>query len=896
MPERALSPLFACLLACGITLGFTSPGHAAAVADEFVIAVEAAGADSAAGDKANPVRSLERAQVLARARTAAMAAGSAPRGPVRVLIGPGQYSLASPLTFTPLDSGDATAPVTYEARQPGTVLITGGLELGPRTAPNTGAAVSFPAPADAAAAAGGSQLYVNGRRATLARQPNAGDNWFVGKAVSLPGDPPNRRGAAAFAPAAENLRWIAGLSAADKKRAIVEVYHSWTTGQYRISDQPAPENSVRIRPQARWPFLSEGGASQRYFVENVAAALDAPGEWLYDQAEVRYIARADEVGKPLKPVLPALEKLIIIRGDRGRPVGHLRLAGLSFAHARYVTPADGFTDSQAATAISAAIEVSQARDVTIEDCNVSKTGGWGIWFGEGVRDSAVRRCTLTDLGAGGIKVGLEKQAPSDTSATGAIEIAENRIDNTGKVFPGAPALWVGQSWDNKITRNTIRDTTYTGISVGWSWGYGEATSGRNLISGNLLYNIGQRQLADLGGIYTLGRSPGTVISNNIIRAVRGYPDYGAGAWGIYADEGTSDAVIDGNVVIGTDSGGFRLHYGKNNQVRGNVFAQANSNEIQVARIDPGTNLRVEQNFLAPANADAVDVQPQSPEINWTANTARHRSGSPCTGDRCGPPAPKASANPVDIQIDGPESAIVQRAVAAWSGRQGAAARAPAAALASAAPQPLSPVVEAPVARIAPAANLNIDIAGGAIGSRPDGLTYEPKAPADAIRIEADPDTPGDRCLAFNDSERFERRYEPFAFATLTYGEGSTVVEFALKVSASAVMVHEWRDNNRPYRAGPSLRIAANGVMVDGKVVAPVNVDQWTTYRVTAPAVSPGRWKLEILGKSGRPVSTVDNLPFRQPDWRNLRWLGFIADGAVAGRSCLARVGTRHQGQ
>jgi hypothetical protein len=776
------------------------------------------------------------------------------------------------------------------------VLITGGINLESKAAPKAGTIVVYTAPTDAAAVAGGSQLFVNGRRATLARQPNAGDNWFVEKAVALPGATADRKSAEAFVPAAENLRWINGLSATDKKRAIFEIYHSWTTGKYRVSDQPAPENSVRIKPQARWPFLSQSGSSQRYYVENVAAALDAPGEWIYDNAAVRYIARADEVGKPLKAVLPSLEKLVAIRGERDKPVSHLRFAGLSFAYARYVTPAEGFTDSQAATAISAAIEVSQARGVTLEDCNVSKTGGWGVWFGEGVRDSAIRRCTLTDLGAGAIKVGLEKQAPSDTSATGANEITANRIDNTGKVFPGAPALWVGQSWDNTITRNTIHDTTYTGISVGWSWGYGEPTSGRNLISSNLLYNIGQRQLADLGGIYTLGRSPGTVVSNNIIRAVRGYPDYGAGAWGIYADEGTSDMQVEGNVVVGTDSGGFRLHYGKNNQVKGNVFAQGDSNEIQVARVDPGTNLRVEQNFLAPANAEAPDAQPQSSEIRWTANTTRRRAGNKCVGDRCSSSAPRASANPVDIRIDGPESAIVERAVAAWSGRQSATARATIASAAASNPQQLSSVLESPVARIAPAVNLNIDIVGSAIGSRPEGLTYEPKTPADAIRIEADPDVPDDRCLAFNDSERFERRYEPFAFASLTYGEGTTVVEFALKVSASAVMVHEWRDGNRPYRAGPSLRIAANGVTVDGKVVAPVSVDQWATYRVTASAASPGRWKLEILGKGGRPISSLDNLPFKQADWRDLRWLGFIADGAVAGRSCLARVVTRHQSQ
>src|SRR5262249_54928008 len=130
------------------------------------------------------------------------------------------------------------------------------------------------------------------------------------------------------------------------------------------------------------------------------------------------------------------------------------------------------------------------------------------------------------------------------------------------VMPGAAAIWVGQTWGNTVTRNLVANTTYTGISVGWQWGYGPATSGDNQVTDNLLFNIGQGVLSDLGGIYTVGISPGTVVSGNVVREVRGYTAYGSGAWGLYNDYGSSQITLDANVVVGTDSGGYLLRQGR----------------------------------------------------------------------------------------------------------------------------------------------------------------------------------------------------------------------------------------------------------------------------------------------------------------------------------------------
>ena len=841
-----------------------------------------------AGLTDGPVRTLATAQLRARTQLAAMTAG-ATRQTVRVVIAPGQYVLASPLAFTPADSGQPGFPMVYVAQTTGTVQISGGQSLGYVAPTAAGQIVSVAAPnIDSLNLRGGTQLYAEGRRATLARTPNAGSYWFVQRSVALPSEPAGQLGQEAFAPGADALAMINSLSAADRSRAIVNVMQSWTSAQHRLSDLAVPVDAIRVTPRGKWPFLSFG-TDQRFYVENLPSALDALGEWIWEGNSVRYISTVTDAGRSFWLVMPVLDRLITVKGTESSNtyVQDLEFRGLSFAYTRYLTPDAGYVDNQTGSTVGAAIEVDAARRVVIDSCNISRTGGYGIWFRNAVRDSTISNCNMSDLGAGGVKVGLTTQAPTYLAGTGANRVHANIVQDTGKLVPGAVGVFVGQSFDNTVSNNLIANTTYSGISVGWKWAYGTPTAGRNAITNNLLLNIGQGMLSDIGAIYTAGESPGTVISGNVIHEVRPYPTYGVGAWGLYNDAASSNILVERNIVVGTEGGGYYLNSGRSNIVRSNLLAFGERSEVRVGTTDPtSTNLAFSDNLLMLKNGSPLASFASAPDVTFTANQVSDRVLSKASDlTKCGSGCARVNttlsggSDPRVIALTGADATT-----AAWVAAVGAAVGPPNLP-ASAIPKVLATL---PAVFVAPPTGYVLDLAGTALDGQPLNMRYGGKS-ATYIHVAASTGTPTGKCLRFDDSATIVNRWEPFGWVTLNHGSGTSSVEFSIKIDANTKFLHEWRDNANVYLVGPSLYIKPTGVEVAGKVVALAPVGQWLTFTVTAGlGTAAGTWRLDVKNAAGA-ITTVNNLPVKSSSWKQLNWLGMVSDASVASSACLGYV-------
>lgn len=837
------------------------------------------------------VRSLEDAQKTVRqALVRLRAAGSTER--VTVVLDDGRYELRQPLQFGPEDSGDEGRPVVWKAARRGGAVLTGAVRLGPGE--RSGREVRFAAPAlPEGFWAGAPQLFVNGQRALLAREPEAGRYWYAGQPLASEGEDAKTLGRRAFRPQAEAAAFLARLPAEDAARAVVAVMHSWSSGRYRLQGAVRPER-LELTPAARWPYLGFNG-SQRFFVENVAAAFDAPGEWIGDARGLRYRPRDGEASIQ-GAELPVAERLLVFQGagPDGPFVSHLEFEGLVFQHTVSAVPPQGDQDPQAAATLGAMIEADFARRLKFSDCTVTGSGGYGFWFRSGVRDSAVSGCDLRDLGGGGVKIGTEERLPKDApKATSGVQVVDSLIESTGRVHPAAVGVWIGNAWGNTVARNLIANTTYSGISVGWQWGFGAPSSGDNLVQGNLLVHIGNGSLGDMAGIYTLGDSPGTRVVGNVVRDVVPYRTYGSGSWGIYNDEGSRRIVVEDNVVLDGGDGGYQLHAGRDVTVRGNLFALGRVAEISVAKgaldgelvqfsdnlvyLRPGT-APFTRTAVAPfLRASGVWLGGRAAEPEWLAGCGggcrasgvRLDAGSgtrlALAGDDLAPARRWAEV----MQSAGPRAERV-RTLAADLPRR---------------PDPRSFTSDATPP--APPVDLELRADRLPLGVQPPGWKVLPPTTPSPMTVVADPSAPGGRCLEVRDAASFKASYEPYLVGAPNNDNGAVALTFQLRTDPASDLIVEWRDDDKPYRTGPRLRLNARGIELPGRVLPPLRSGEWATLRIVS---QPQRrvWSLGISEGNG-PERVVGDLPYRSPEWRELKWLGFLSNASVESRMCLTGV-------
>jgi hypothetical protein len=434
------------------------------------------------------------------------------------------------------------------------------------------------------------QLWINGRRATLARSPNKGYHHIteaVGAGV-FP-DLKENMNFHAFSIPTEQFNVLKSIPQAERDDVLLTVTHAWAVGQCRIKALNDEALAVQIKGRARYPFV-EFEPDQRFWMENYRAALDAPGEWFLDKAkgEVLYLPVPGEDMTKAEVIAPMVEKFIVMKGAHD-----VRFEGISFQYSQHLYPADGLHDGQAATTSDGCIEIEDSRGIHFENCEIAHTGLHGVWFKNGCSDSSVKHCQLHDLGGGGVYVG-ETGRPNEERVNHHIVVDDCIMQHGGRLHPSACGVVFTHTQHCAVTHCDIADFYYTGISAGWNWGYGDTASRETLVENNHIHHLGWAYLSDMGGFYGLGTSPGTIIRGNHVHHIASHR---YGGWGLYNDEGATDTLMENNLVHDTWNAGFHQHYGYFNTVRNNIFAFGNSAQIQASRNEARLRFRYLNNIV-----------------------------------------------------------------------------------------------------------------------------------------------------------------------------------------------------------------------------------------------------------------------------------------------------------
>ncbi len=333
-------------------------------------------------------------------------------------------------------------------------------------------------------------------------------------------------------------------------------------------------------------------AKDVYWFENVLGTPLSPGEWAFDATSrtLIYAPRATDDIWETTLYAGVLERLVTIEN-----VNDIRFSGITFSRTGWSIPLrDREVDfPQAAYDADASIYVRDARNIVFDHCTFTDIGAGCIRFDYNVRDSAVTRCTFTNIGAHAVYI-KGKNIRNDPQATTRITVANNSIAGFGRNFYNAAAVLIIHASDITVMHNEIHEGYYSAISGGWVWGAAQSATYGLKITNNLIYNIGQGMLSDMGGIYLLGTQTGTMVSDNIIYNVtaRQY-----GGWGVYLDEGASGVLVERNLVYDCSAQGFHQNQGVYNIVRNNIFANNKSSQVGITDKDAKGTFLLESNIL-----------------------------------------------------------------------------------------------------------------------------------------------------------------------------------------------------------------------------------------------------------------------------------------------------------
>ena len=358
----------------------------------------------------------------------------------------------------------------------------------------------------------------------------------------------------------------------------IRILHYWHDELMNIKSYNAETGKIGLSR----PSTMEIRDIDRYYFENVFEALNEPGEWYLDKVSgiLYYVPKEGEKADTLTLYGSNIDRLIDINGVDG-----ITFEGVHFTRTDWVEPkADGFYTGtwweendmdfpQAAMFVDGVVSVEYAENVHFKNCEFTNLGGTAVKMKFGVKNSSVENCYFENIAATAIYAGGENCLPEQDNYTQNITIKNNEIYKYGRKFFSAIGIHITFCDTAEVVNNEIHDGYYTGISVGWIWSYDYNATKNVKVSRNLIYNIGQGWLSDMGGIYMLGKQPGTVLSENVIHNVAADPGEGGyGGWGIYLDEGSSYMTVEKNLVYACGNQSFNVHYGEGNVIRNNIAA------------------------------------------------------------------------------------------------------------------------------------------------------------------------------------------------------------------------------------------------------------------------------------------------------------------------------------
>ncbi|MFE7710783.1 discoidin domain-containing protein [Streptomyces sp. NPDC057486] len=360
-------------------------------------------------------------------------------GEIDVVLADGTYTLKSPLSLSPQDSGRNGFKVVWQAAPGAHPVISGGTAIREWTQTSTRGIWSAPVPENLNTR----QLYADGQRiprasGTLGSGPLAnvtltqnttGGFTASSTTMSMWRNPSNIE----FVFAGGNGPWTEPrCDASSISGTAIAMRQPCWDNLHLPSTPKAPDGD---NPSGGFPGLKSTAVPS--VIEN-AYELLTPGHWYLDQqAHVMYYdALSTDNVSAMNFVAPALERLMTSTATAESPVHDVTFQGIEFAHATWLQPSsdDGFAEMQANQTITgangstsqglcgyvspagscpfaawtrepAAVDLVGTRNVSFLNNTFAHLGGAGLALYHGADHDLVKGNEVTDVSGNGIELG-----------------------------------------------------------------------------------------------------------------------------------------------------------------------------------------------------------------------------------------------------------------------------------------------------------------------------------------------------------------------------------------------------------------------------------------------------------------------------------------------------------
>ncbi len=261
----------------------------------------------------------------------------------------------------------------------------------------------------------------------------------------------------------------------------------------------------------------------RYWVANDKNLLSENGTFYYDRTTGTVYVKTDKEMADAIFGYSTLERLVAIRNAENITFENIAFVGTTF---NYVNDL-GYISGQAGRSMRlvngdfegyleiAAIYGKNVKNITVKGCSFDRMAYDAVYFHGAVDLVTVGDCRFVDIGGTAVRIGESSDLFTPAVHNRDITVHNNYMNNIASQYYLCPAICISSVMNLAITSNTIVDTSYSAVSVGYNWvshkGYDDAylyspdfVKVKNADISHNYFQDYMTRMSDGGAIYVVG--------------------------------------------------------------------------------------------------------------------------------------------------------------------------------------------------------------------------------------------------------------------------------------------------------------------------------------------------------------------------------------------------------